>query len=69
MNEPLSTDRPIDLELCDPNDCDGEWHICWNCGGMGWVFEEEEDIEDGDMVCCHVCHGKEGWPCPRAKEA
>ena len=48
-----------ELAGCNPHDCDGVMHTCWNCGGQG----AEHDGEDFP-VTCHVCEGGGGWPCP-----
>jgi len=49
-------------EPCDPNDCDGDWHTCPDCGGFGWNLDEDEYL----TVTCTICKGEGGRPCPRA---
>lgn len=49
--------------VCTSEDCDGERHECWNCGGDGW--EESEDWQDwGAETMCWTCHSVGSWPCP-----
>ena len=54
--------------LTDLDDCDGSWHPCHDCGGEGWI--EEEDWEgmylDPEVITSPTCRGKGGWPCPDA---
>jgi hypothetical protein len=46
-----------------PEECDGSWHTCWECGGEGGV--ESDDWQDGeDLLRCSLCRGACGWPCP-----
>jgi hypothetical protein len=56
---------PNSLQGCqaDSDTCDGTTHICWECGGDGWV--ESDDWQDyGEEYMCSVCRGNGGWPCP-----
>jgi hypothetical protein len=54
------------LRACESQNCDGETHECWNCGGTGFV--EPADWQDGDEEPCGHCRGRGGWPCPLLRE-
>ena len=57
------------------DDCDGSWHVCWNCGGDGVYladcFEDScccgDPETEHDTVLCNMCSGKGGTPCERNK--
>lgn len=51
----------------DPNDCDGTVHVCWDCGGEGWI-EEDDGLEIEERTC-QTCRGRGGWPCPAATQS
>ena len=54
------------MEPCDRDidECNGESHECWFCGGNGWVEDDEWQNCDEDFLECEVCHGTGSRPCP-----
>lgn len=50
-------------DVCTHEDCHGEWHECWDCGGDGWVESDDWQYGDEQLICLH-CEGDGGWPCP-----
>lgn len=64
-----------DVPCQEPLDnCDGQWHVCWRCGGDGIIIADciedscccvDHEEEHGEEPC-YNCDGKGGYPCPSA---
>jgi hypothetical protein len=55
-------------DVCSSEDCDGSRHVCWDCGGDGFV--ESEDWQDwGAENMCRTCRNVGSWPCPALPES
>jgi hypothetical protein len=53
----------MSADVCTSEDCNGERHECWNCGGDGFV--ESDDWQDwGGEGMCQTCGNVGSWPCP-----
>ena len=40
------------------DDIDG-WIECWNCGGEGWVEDDDPEWQANEK--CEICEGRGGW--------
>lgn len=58
----MTPDEPCSADI---DDCDGERHVCGDCGGDGWT-EDDDGVNGVEDVMCSTCQGKGGWPCPSA---
>jgi hypothetical protein len=58
--------HPNERAGCD-DDCDGFWHVCWQCGGEG-ILESDDDCGEVEEAPCQLCRADGGWPCPNAEE-
>jgi len=47
-----------------PDDYEGDWVDCYECGGEGWISRYEEDplwYDENEEWRCEVCLGAGGW--------
>jgi hypothetical protein len=59
---------------CYDEECNGEWHYCWECED-GYIladcFEDTcccaDPEEEHDIIPCRTCGGRGKWKCPSAR--
>ena len=57
-------DHAYQEEAMKPDDYEGDWVDCYECGGEGWISRYEEDplwYDENEEWRCEVCLGAGGW--------